>query len=432
MFKRIYSSVLIVDGRKIHYAGPGGKEAEEAKLSLLKSLDEKGIPYRLISEKGRGRLIFPPFGNTHCHIAMSLFRSSPGAYNLQSWLKEWIFPKEEKLDYSFVKTGSELGMLELIRSGCGAAADMYYFPEAAAEAAGEAGIRLFLSVDGKSRNTEGLFVQDEEAVEAFAEKYRRDEMIRPSFHVHSLYLYQPELYPQLGALASRFELPLQIHVAETRQEVLDLKQRFGNTAVPILREMNLLQKGSVLAHCVYLSDEDISILQAYDVALAHNPASNCKLGSGICDTKRLADAGLNLCLGTDGAGSNDGLNLFEDLRLACYLPNATAKSSQAASPEEWLYRATVGGYRAMGFGAAAMLRKGSPADFVIYNPNVLSSAPFIPESDPVSLLVYAASPAGVESMMINGKYVLKDGEVLGLDREKVVFEALKAAEKLLV
>lgn len=426
----IKSGRLITAGDEIYYAGPAGEAAAEAAEAFRKKLEAEGMPFTWHTEEGRGRYILPPFANTHCHIAMSLFRGSPADYNLKKWLFDWIFPQEARLDAEIVRAGSDLAFAELIRSGCGAVCDMYFYEDATIRSAAKAGVRVNISVDAKNRDADGNYIFDAAEAERFALKYRDHKMVRPSLMVHSPYLYQESIYPELGEAAMRLGLPVQVHVSETEQEVSDLRNRYGKTGTELLEAWGLLTPGSVLAHCVWLSDGDIEILKQKDVFLAHNPASNCKLGSGICDTERLARAGLRLTLGTDGAGSNDSLNLFSDLRLAAFLPKAAARSATAAPPGAWLYRATLGGYQAAGFGSRGLLKAGAPADLVIYEPNCLGSAPAGEHTDPVSLLVYAGTPEGVRSMMIGGRFVLRDGELIGLDEEKIIAEAGRAARKL--
>lgn len=429
-FDILPSGRLITAGRDILYAGTDGNEAEACKKAFLIKLDKEQQAWQLTEEKGEGRWILPPFANTHCHIAMSLFRGSPADYDLHDWLFSWIFPREEKLTHSIVKAGSDLAIAEMIRCGCGASADMYYFADAVAQAAEEAGFRLNLSFDGKSKDQKGLFVQNHEEALAFAERFRNHPMVRPSLHVHSLYLYQKELYYELGELLTELNIPVQIHLAETLKEIEDLKRSFGQTPAEILRDTGLLRDGSVLAHCVWLGDEDIAVLKNKDVYLAHNPSSNCKLGSGIADTDRYFAEGLKVTLGTDGAGSNDTLDMFREMRLAAFLPKVSKRQAAAAPPERWLYAATRQGYRALGFGECGSLRAGTPADFMIYNPHRLGSAPAGQYTDPFSLLVYAGSSCSVDALMINGQYLLKNGELQNLDEEKIIFEAERAAAKL--
>ncbi len=429
-FELVRSGRLITAGGKILYAGEDTPESEALLKAFQRRAEEEKKEISLIREKGRGRYILPPFGDTHAHLAMTLFRGSPANYNLDQWLRKWIFPKEEKLSYEIVRAGADLAMLELMRCGCGAAADMYYFPEATAEAADQAGLRLNLSIDAKTKDEEGNFHQDADALFAFAEKYRSHPMIRPSFHIHSLYLYQDALYPELGRLAEAADLPVQIHLAETGQECEELEKKYNKSPAEVLDMFGLLRDGSLLAHCVRLDARDIRLLKGRKVYIAHNPASNSKLASGICDTEKLFDEGLHVTLGTDGAGSNDSLDMLRDLRLAAFLPKILHKRADAGAPERWLYAATAAAYEALGFKEAGRLKKGEAADFMIYNPDTPGSAPAGEDSDPFSLLVYAGNNASVERLTVNGRCIYKDGDYLQADEEKIIERAKAARKKL--
>ncbi len=402
-------------------------EADQASHELRESLDaakEKGGPsYEWITTRGEGRMILPPFANCHTHLAMSLFRGSPVNLNLQDWLYKWIFPKEAKMTVDTVRRGAALSILELMKGGTAAMADMYYLDEGTSRAALDAGTRLVLTIDGKTSDGAGRFTQDIQAVEDFTSRWQGHSHIHPSLQVHSPYLYQEDLYPILGEVAAANRIPVQIHVAETKTEVADLAAKYQATPVELVERWHLLQPGSILAHNVYLTDHDIAILQNYEVSLVTNPASNCKLGSGIADTEKLRSAGLRVVLGTDGAGSNDTLDMFRELRLASFLAKATHTDPLAGRADRWLYWATTGGYEAMGFTLSGHLQAGERADFMVYNPQHLGNEPVGEHVDPIALLTYAGSPSCVEALVVDGKFLVKDYQSQTLDEERVIFEA---------
>lgn len=429
-FHIIRSGRLITADDKILYAGEEGEAAEKALREFSEKAAAEGKISERVRERGNGRIILPPFANTHCHIAMSLFRGSPANYNLQDWLTQWIFPREAKLTPEIVRAGADLAIAEMIKSGTAASADMYFFEEMTAEAALDAGFRLNLALGARNGQAADEPPVDFAAAEHYAEKWKNHPFIRTSLHVHSLYLYPEDLYPRLGELCKDLNIPVQIHLAETALEVEDLRKKYGKGPVRVLKDFGLLRDQSLLAHCVWLGEEDIELLRGREVYIAHNPASNCKLGSGICDTERLFDAGLKVTLGTDGAGSNDSLNMFRDLRLASFLPKAVRRDASAAEPGKWLRAATYGGYEALGFAEAGSLRAGAAADFMIYNPDSVFAAPSGSYTDPLSLLVYAGTAEAAESLLVAGKYIMKNRELLTLDEEKIIFEAKKAAAYL--
>lgn len=409
-------------------------EASDARVKLQQELsqtrDLTQTNYEWVTTNGEGRIILPPFADCHTHLAMSLFRGSPVNLNLQDWLYKWVFPKEAHMTAETVRRGAALSILELMKGGTAAMADMYYLDEGTSAAALAAGTRLVLTIDGKTSDSQGRFTQDVEAVEDFAKRWRNHSHIRPSLQVHSPYLYQEDLYPVLSQVARDNHLPVQVHVAETKTEVSELAAKYHASPVELLQRWNLLLPGSILAHNVYLTDEDIRILLNYDVSLVTNPASNCKLGSGIADTEKLRQKGLRVVLGTDGAGSNDTLDMFRELRLAGFLAKATHTDPMAGRADIWLYWATAGGYDAIGFSDAGHLAAGEAADFMIYNPHHLGNEPYGEHVDPIALLSYSGSPAGVETLVVGGKHLVKNYESVTLDEERVIFEAREAVADL--
>lgn len=426
----MHDGILVLEDGILKYIGQNDALYEQFRLEYVLDLEENASSWDWIEIAADGKLIFPPFANCHCHLGMSLFRSAPKALSLESWLEDWIFPQEKKLSYEIVRAGSLLSLLELSHSGCGAIADMYYYEEANLESVLDSGLRANLSIDKKNQ-CNGIYTQNLKATEDFIVLCKQNEdRVKNSLHVHSLYLYDKAFYQELGEIAEYLNLPIQMHLAETTVEVETIKERFQMTPVELLRHTNLLRDGSLYAHCVHLTGHDLDILKGRNVTLVHNPASNGKLASGILDAEPIETRGIRLALGTDGAGSNDSLNMFSDLRLALFLQKLLHKNPQAADESRWLYNSTTSGYEALGFPEMAEFRIGEKADFVLYNLDTLGQAPFGPNSSVPSLLAYSGSPQAVEAMMINGKYVIKNYEHQLLDEEKVVCEAKHAYKAL--
>lgn len=416
--------ILLEDGR-FSYVGPAGRPYEDNKRSLdLRDQDIESYDYS-------GRLILPPFANTHCHLGMSIFRNSPSRYSLEDWLNKWIFPLEEHLDYEIVRIATALSLTELTQSGVGAVADMYFFEDAVVESVLESGLRANIALGMKETDEKGHHYFDEERAKDFLSRVKvYEEQIKTSLEVHSLYLYPKEFYKDLALTAREFNLPIQMHLAETKTEVNGIEEKFAMSPVEALMALDLVQPDAIYAHCVHLTEKDLDLLKDKEVYLAHNPASNAKLASGMLKAKPMADRNLNLTLGTDGAGSNDQLNFFHDLRLASFYEKLSEENPLAGDAETWLYRATVKGYEALGFGDSAYFKIGEKADFLIYNPNVPGSGPYGSKSDPYSVLVYSGSPRGVEGLVVNGETVMWDYKHTRVDENLILREAGVAQEKL--
>lgn len=428
-FEILKDAVLVIEDGVFVYIGTFDSEFLIWKTRRMSEMESSGHTYTYLVQDCSDRILLAPFANTHCHLAMSIFRNSPANYSLHDWLEKWIFPKERQLTPEIVKIASQLSLLELSKSGVASVADMYFFPESILEAVDSSGMRALLSLDKKT-NLDGVFQEDFKALESVLASIEDNKLVQPSLHVHSLYLYQKELYEELADFANTVNIPIQIHLAETVEEVQIINKNFSASPVEALKSFRLLIPGSILAHCNYLSDSDILLLKDQDVYLAHNPASNAKLASGICDTERLIKNGLQVSLGTDGAGSNDRLDFFDDLRFASFYAKLLHKDVHAGDAESWLYRASITGAKAIRQENTLGLELGQRADVLILNPNALRSAPFTDESDPISFIVYTANASCVESLMIDGKWIVKDSEHQLLDEEKILFEANRASKLL--
>ncbi len=376
---------------------------------------------------GRDRLLLPTFANTHNHMAMSLLRNAADDLALHNWLFDVIFPREEKLDYGLVATGSRLALAEMIRSGTGASADMYFYHEAAIEAALEAGFRLNFSVDAKRPDSSGAGVPDERILSEQIRRWRSEPLLRVSLLVHSVYLYPQAVYPQLAAMAAGQGCTVQIHVAETAREVRECLQQYGRRPAAQLARFGFFQTPTLAAHCVPLDDEERASLARPAVYVAHCPASNLKLGSGMADIVALQEAGATVVLGTDGPASNNNLDMYHDMRLASLLGKGLRRDAALLPAATMLKMATQDGCAALGYADSGLIAAGWQADLQVVRTD---SPGFNPPANPVNALLYSAAAADVESLMVAGQWLMYKRALQTLDEEKTRFEAEQAAARL--
>lgn len=373
---------------------------------------------------GQGRLILPALANTHGHLPMTLFRNQADDKNLHDWLFQVIFPREEHLSAKVVERGARLAIAEMIRSGTGAAAEMYYYHDAVAKVALDSGFRINFCCDAKAAPVRNKATLDPQIL-IDARKRWLSDTIKISLLVHSVYLYEAEIYPQLAQLARQEDLPVQVHVAETVREVEECLKKYGRRPPAQLEEFGFFQTSTIAAHCVHLDSEDRKILARNNVYVAHNPASNLKLGSGIADIQALIDAGAAVSLGTDGAASNNNLDLYREMRLASLLAKSSTGRAESLPAQTVLTMATRTGMQALGFKESGRISTGMQADLQIVN---LETADMTPLGNAAAALVYSCDSKNVESLMVAGQWLMKKHELTTIDEEKVRFEANETAD----
>lgn len=414
----VRNGLVAVKNERITYVG---LSEDAARASL------PGTPGETID--GRGQIILPAMANTHTHIPMVLLRNQADDLALHDWLFQAIFPREERLTEQSVYWGSLLGMSEMIRNGIGAAAEMYYFNDAEARAALETGFRLNLSSDAKYVDAHGDTHLKIALLEDQIRQYQRHPcgLLRVALMVHSVYLYQPGLYPELAAAAEQLGCDVQVHVSETRREVEECLARYGCRPPQQLAHFGFFKTRTIAAHCVHLDDDDRQILAGHQVLVSHNPSSNLKLGSGFADLAAMRLAGIRIGLGTDGAASNNNLDLYREMRLASFLTKALTEDAAALPAAETLDMATRQGMLGMGFADSGRIAAGYLADLQIVDPERPSMTPL---GDPVAALVYGADGNCVDSLMVNGRWLMRKRQLLTIDEERVLFEANREAARL--
>jgi 5-methylthioadenosine/S-adenosylhomocysteine deaminase len=378
-----------------------------------------------------GQVVMPGLINTHTHAPMVLYRGLADDLALMDWLQKYIFPAEAKtVSPAFVRTGTRLAVLEMIRSGTTTFADMYYFEEEIAKATKEAGLRGVLGetiikfpvADAKTPE-EGLA-----RTRAFITQWKGDPLIVPAVAPHSPYTLEGETLKQASALAREQQVPLIIHLAETGDEVGITLERYRRSPTSFLDSLGMLGPEVVAAHAVHLSNEDVAVLKQRGVSVAHNPESNMKLASGTAPLAKYLAAGVPVGLGTDGAASNNDLDMFEAMRVTALLHKLQLNDPKAVPAPVVLELATRGGARALGLdNQIGSLEVGKRADILLVS---MSAPRQTPMYNPVSHLVYTTRGDDVQTAIVHGRILMRDRKMLTLDEKTVLADARAAAIKV--
>ncbi len=379
---------------------------------------------------GKDRVVIPGLINLHNHAAMTLFRSYADDYPLMEWLTKKIFPAEAKLTEEDVYWGTALALLEMIRGGTTTFVDMYYFMEQTARACQESGIRALLSqVFIGSENSHKGFNSLEDAIK-FIENWQGEDngRIQPILGPHALYTCPPDFLKRVLKETEHLGTLIHIHLSESRYEVEETLKQYNKTPVALMDEMGMFERHVLAGHCVHLNDQDIDILSSRRVGISHNPCSNLKLGNGIAPLKQLLDKNACVGLGTDGAASNNNLDMFEEIKLSSLLQKGTQEDPTIIPAYTAFSLATRGGARALNMeGKLGVIKEGARADLAIIN---FRQPHLQPHNDPIANLVYSASASDVETVIVEGKILYHRGEFMTLDEEKIYHEAGICAGRL--
>jgi 5-methylthioadenosine/S-adenosylhomocysteine deaminase len=378
-----------------------------------------------------GAVVLPGLVNTHGHAAMVMYRGLADDLALMDWLQKYIFPAEAKtVSPEFVRVGTRLAALEMLQSGTTLHTDMYYFEEEVAKATKEAGLRGVLGqtvigfpvADAKTP-AEGLA-----RAERFMQAFKGDPLIVATVAPHSMYTVDADTLKATRNLARAHGVPLLTHLAETSDEVKESLEKHKQSPAAYLESLGVWDTPAVAAHGVHLSDADLAILLRHRVALSHNPESNMKLASGAAPVTKALKAGLTVGLGTDGAASNNDLDMFEAMRQAAFLHKLSDGDPTAASAQTVLEMATIGGAAAVGMAdRIGSLEAGKLADVIVVS---MGSARQTPMYNPVSHLVYATRGDDVRTVVVNGRVLMRDRRVLTLNPATVLADARRLAAKV--
>jgi 5-methylthioadenosine/S-adenosylhomocysteine deaminase len=378
-----------------------------------------------------GHIVLPGLINTHTHAPMVMYRGLADDLALMEWLQKYIFPAEAKtVSPELVRAGTRLAVLEMIQSGTTAYADMYYFEEEIAKATKEAGIRGVLGqtiiqfpVPDAKTPAEGIA-----RAAAFIRQWKSDDLIVPAIAPHSMYTLDAATLREIRGVADREKAPLIIHLAETLDEITIARDKYKMTPVQFLDSIGLWGDRTLAAHGVHLTPEDIQILAKRRIGVSHNPESNMKLASGTAPVEAMQKAGVVVALATDGAASNNDLDMFEAMRQAAFLHKLVSKNPSALPARVAVRMATIDGARVLGLDREiGSLEPGKRADLITISTRGARQTPIY---DPFSHLVYVARGDDVRTTIVNGRIVMRDRRVLTLNENAVLDEATTWAAKV--
>ncbi len=393
-------------------------------------IESKYVAPQTISAKGK--LVLPGFINGHTHVPMTLFRGLHDDVTLDEWLRKYIFPAEAKnVTEEFVRWGARLAAAEQIRGGVTTFADMYYFEDAVAEETKAAGMRgvlgeTFIDFPAPDNKSNAAML---EYTEKFLKKWQNDPLIHAAPAPHSIYTCSQKTLQDAAALARKYNAPILIHVAEMKKELDDSRAHNGTTPVQYLDKIGILGPDVVAAHCIFVDETDRKILAQRKVGCVHNPSSNMMLASGVSPVPEMRAAGVAVGLGTDGpAGSNNDLNLMEEMDLAAKLAKITKSDPLALGARAVVEMATIDGARALHMEKEiGSLEVGKKADLILIG---LDAPNAVPMYDVYAQLAYALKGSDVETVVIGGRVVMRDKKVLTVDEAAVIAKAREYKNKI--
>ncbi len=410
---------------------PGGVAVQGAQVAAVGPRDEilAGFAAERVLDYPQG-LILPGLINAHTHAAMSLFRGLADDLPLEEWLTSHIFPAERHLDYDFVYWGTRLAIAEMLLSGTTTFCDMYLFTHAVAQAVVDGGIRALVGevlYDFPSPNY-GVPDNGLRFTEELCRTYQGHPRVRVAVQPHSVYTCSPDLLQKSMDLAYRHQTLWIIHLAETPREVADCLEHYGATPVGHLQRLGVLRGNTVADHAVVLSEADMELLAASGAGVAHCPESNMKLASGMAPVADLLARGVPVGLGTDGCASNNNLDMLAELDTAAKLAKVRDLNPTALPARQALRLATSGGARVLGWEKEiGSLIPGFKADLVVID---LDQPHLTPIYDPYSHLVYAATGADVQTVLVEGRVLVEDRRLLAFDLEETLGRARELARKV--
>jgi 5-methylthioadenosine/S-adenosylhomocysteine deaminase len=420
--------VVTVDGERRVF-DPGSVAIRGNVIAAVGPADQIAAQYRAADTiDARGRVVMPGLINTHTHAPMVLYRGLGDDLALMDWLQKYIFPAEAKtVSPAFVRTGTNLAALEMIRSGTTAYVDMYYFEEEIARATKRAGLRGVLGqtiiefpVPDAKTPADAL-----KRAEAFIREFQQDALITPAVAPHAVYTNDAASLTQSRDLARKYDVPLVIHLAETEAEIPLSLERHKARPIAALEALGVFAGRVIAAHGVWVQGDEIQLLAKRGVGVAHNPESNMKLASGTAPVPQYLDAKVAVGLGTDGAASNNDLDMFEAMRQAAFLHKLQAKDPRVVSARVALDMATIGGAKVLGREKElGSLEPGKLADVIVVRMDQPRQTPMY---DPISHLVYTTRGDDVETTIVNGRTLMRSGKVLSLDEARVLSDARAAA-----
>ncbi|PYZ96452.1 5-methylthioadenosine deaminase [Alteribacter lacisalsi] len=413
------NGIIITEDGRIVYAGPPNDFEQQ---SVDETIDLKG------------KWVLPGLVNTHSHILMTILRGTGDDMNLKPWLEQRVWPLEQQFTPEIGTASARLGVLEMLKSGTTTFSDMFnpngIDSDEVIHAIADSGIRGAFSHTVFSAGSEADQRANLNEAERFAKTYRSfaDGRFTTMIAPHSPYTCTPKALEECARLAKENKVMAHIHVAETDGEIEEILTRYGARPIEHIRRSGLFDVPAIMAHGVVLNDEERAFMKERDIRVAHNPVSNLKLGSGVADVAALREADVKVGIATDGVMSNNNFDMFEELRLAALLQKGTYKDATRLPAEEILAMATRIGAEAVGMKHTGCLKSGRCADFITIDP---SDKPHLqPAAEACSHLVYAVSGKDVCDVYVEGRQLVKDGQCLTMDEEKIIADANRLRKQL--
>ena len=378
----------------------------------------------------KGMIAMPGLFNAHTHTSMILMRNYVADKSLEDWLAKSIFPIEDKLTAEYIKNASILAAGEMIKGGTVGFLDMYYHVDETAQTALETGMKANISLGILTSGEDG---QDYEKAKAQSLRFHRkyngsgEGNIRTSLEVHSVYLYDEEGLRHSADFAGNNGLMVHAHLHETRTEVENSVKNYGMRPIEVFENCGLLDVPVTAAHCVHMNDNDLAIAKERSVRPVHCPSSNLFLASGFARIPRMQELGIPIALGTDGAASNNDLDMFGEMHLAGLIHKGNSGDATVVNASSVISMATKSGARAMGFNDSGTLEVGMEADIILVDTTELHNTPML---DPVNALIYSAKASDVDTVIVRGKILMKGRELKTIDEEKARYNVNKCIEKL--
>ena len=399
---------ILIEGNKI------SKIEEKIEVEDAKIIDAKEM------------VVMPGLVNTHTHLAMSIFRGYKDDQKLMDWLENAIFPVEDRLSPDDIYWNSFLSCIELIKSGTTTFNDMYFRMDKTIEAVEQSGLRGVIAWCVTDTSIKDKITRTRE----YHEKYNyEDSRIKVYVSAHAPYSCSPDTMELCVDLAKELNTGLHIHLSETLQEEKIIKERYNKTGTEYLNDLHAFDVPVVLAHGIYISDSDLEILKNIKGGISHNPISNCKLSSGICDVTKLRKNHINVGIGTDGIGSTTTLDMFEEMKTAAYLQKINTMEPTSINAYDLLKMSTIEGARVLGLeNEIGTIEVGKKADLIFINTN---KTHLYPENDLCTNLVYSANGSDVDTVMIDGKIIMQNRKLLNIDEKKVKKNIAKVVKRLL-
>lgn len=433
----LYNAIVLTMNEDYNIYEPGAVAIQGDKIIAVgpqtEILDNYSAQQRLDVD---GRVLLPGFINAHTHVPMTLLRGLADDLRLDVWLMGYMMPVErEFVSPKFVRLGTKLACAEMIRSGITCFADMYYFEDDVAEATAEVGMRALPGQSVMKYPSPDALSYDEslKLAEDFIIKWKDHPLIIPTIAPHAVYTCTPDILQAVTKLALKYDVPVQMHIAETAGEVETLREEQGVPVVPYIRKFGILETKLIAAHCVHIDEGEIRSLQHANAGIAHNPSSNLKLASGFAPVARMLELDVNVGIGTDGPASNNDLDMIEEMRLATFIAKSVTGDPTVLPARQTLAMATSIGAKALHIDhITGSLVPGKRADLILIDIKPLHNAPrFRRDANGIyAQIVFASKATDITDVMVNGIWLMQARQLTTLNEEELLREGNLLAEKI--